>query len=361
MIKNFFGKIKQEVSRRLLLLRKKVNWHLFQKYALLLHSRLQMAKEKLVAWIAWLRLKLGAEAMKSYAQTASAWFHRWLGREALKTYTRTVCDWTKRYLNREALKKYALTAACWLRELPKKLTWENIKAWSIAAWHWLCNLPDTLRALRKNALLVSCALLALWLLLGTTTTLAWFTDATPTARNEFVIGKMDLDVYYKNDVETEYIPMTEDSPVFNDQALYEPGYTQVVYLRIENNGDIAFDYMLSATVHENIPSTNVYGEDFTLPPYLKYGVIFGASEEALNRELARQYAGQKFDVVFALDQHSSYDDVTVEPGKNRFAAIIVYMPETVGNEANHITEVDPPQVTLGITVYAQQEGTMTQE
>lgn len=206
----------------------------------------------------------------------------------------------------------------------------------------------------KAALTFSLCLLILWAILGTGATIAWFTDSPEVDRNSFQVGLLDLKVSYKNDVVTEYTPVDKDTPVFNDRALYEPGYTQAVYLKIENDGDVAFNYKLSVDMTDYTDSVNVSGEKLHLPDYLRFGVVFGASEAELNRALARENATEDME-VYCLNTYSEMDTVTVAPGEARYAALVVFMPEEVDNAANHRGEA--PAVELGITVYAQQAGT----
>lgn len=210
------------------------------------------------------------------------------------------------------------------------------------------------KSFNKKALSLSVALLVLWALLGTGATIAWFTDTTPVAKNSFAIGELNLDVSYKNDEVPDYTPVDPETPIFNDKALYEPGYTQVVYLKIENNGEIDFDYKVSVDMRSYADSINVYGTTLHLPAYLRFGVLFGASEAELNRELARVEATEWMD-NYRLNQYSEVD-ITVPVGGTRYAALVVYMPEEIGNEANYRLGENPPEVELGITVFAQQAG-----
>lgn len=209
----------------------------------------------------------------------------------------------------------------------------------------------------KAALIVSLCLLLVWAMLGTGATIAWFTDTPDADRNSFLIGQMDLEVSYKNDIVTQYTPVDAQTPVFNDQALYEPGYTQVVYLKITNNGNVEFNYKVSVDKVSYVDSVNVYGTTLHLPEYLRFGVAFGATEADLDRILAREYAAEEME-SYHLNTYSKIDEVTVAAGQTRYVALVVYMPEEVGNAANHRGE--PPKVDLGITVYAQQAGTPIQ-
>lgn len=208
----------------------------------------------------------------------------------------------------------------------------------------------------KKALVLSACLMLMWVIFGAGTTLAWFTDTTETARNSFIVGKMDLNVEYKNDQMIDYEPVDAQTPVFNDAALYEPGYTQVVYLKIANNGTVDFDYKLSVDRYSYEDSINVYGRNLHLPAHLRFGVVFAESEPELERKTAQALTEpQRMDLLM-LNQYAKKDTVTVKIGKARYAALIVYMPEEVGNEANHMKNYDPPRVELGLTVFAQQAG-----
>lgn len=208
---------------------------------------------------------------------------------------------------------------------------------------------------RKAALALSACLFVLWWALGTGATLAWFSDAD-TVRNEFQIGLLDLDVSYKNDIVTKYTPLQGATAAFNDHALYEPGYTQIVYLEIENNGDVDFNYKVAVTVKGHTKGKNAWGDDIYLPNYLRYGVVFAENEADLKQMVkdrleARTHAPNDWN---ALETWSEISQYTFEAGEDpHYAALIIYMPEQVDNVANY-RGIDVPQVKLGITVSAQQ-------
>lgn len=207
----------------------------------------------------------------------------------------------------------------------------------------------------KASLIFSACLFVLWWALGTGATLAWFSDVDA-VRNEFRIGLLRLDVNYKNDIVTTYTPLEGSTKTFNDEALYEPGYTQVVYLEIENKGDVDFRYKVAVTVEDFTNGRNAWGEEIYLPNYLRYGAVFAQSEtelEALvaDRMTARTQAPNDWG---ALGTWSEVSEYVFEAGEApHYAALIVYMPEEVGNAANYRGFVQP-KVQLGITVFAQQ-------
>lgn len=207
----------------------------------------------------------------------------------------------------------------------------------------------------KAALAFSSFLFVLWWALGTGATLAWFSDRDE-VRNEFQIGLLDLDVSYKNDIVTQYTPLQGTTQAFNDKALYEPGYTQVVYLEIENLGDVDFNYKVAVTVEDFTNGKNAWGQDIYLPNYLRYGVIFAESESALLEQVESRLAAKEAAPHHwhTLETWSEISPFCFEAGeKPHYAALIVHMPEEVGNAANY-RGATRPEVKLGITVFAQQ-------
>lgn len=207
----------------------------------------------------------------------------------------------------------------------------------------------------KAALAFSAFLFVLWWALGTGATLAWFSDHD-SVRNEFQVGLLKLDVSYRNDIVTEYTPLQGTTKAFNDEALYEPGYTQVVYLKIDNTGDVDFNYKIAVTVDEFQNGKNAWGEEIYLPNYLRYGVVFGETEAAVQQQVrdrltAKLHAPNEWGTLGTWSEISPY---TFEVGEaSHYAALIIYMPVEVDDKANYrgFTE---PRVELGITVFAQQ-------
>lgn len=207
----------------------------------------------------------------------------------------------------------------------------------------------------KAALALSACLFVLWWALGTGATLAWFSDHD-TVRNEFQVGLLKMNVSYRNETMQSYSDLQGTTTAFNDHALYEPGYTQVVFLEIANKGDVAFQYKLTVTVEHSVEGENLWGEEIYLPNYLRYGVVFGKTEAEVQQEVAHRLAAKNnapndWGALGTWSEISPYTYETTDPP--HYAALIVYMPEEVGNRANY-RGPDIPQVSLGITVFAQQ-------
>ena len=211
----------------------------------------------------------------------------------------------------------------------------------------------------KIALTLSVCLMIMWAFFGTGTTIAWFTDTTPVEQNTFLIGELNMVVSHKLDDGT-YEEIDTETKVFDDEALYEPGYVQVVYLKVENKGNVPFEYKFSVDVTDVTVATSVLGNEIFLPNYLKFGVIFGDSEAELDREVAKVTATGAFPEKtgsYPLNTYSQKDNVVVGIDEERYIAVIVRMPEEVGNAANYRGN-DVPTVLLGLNVMASQEGTL---
>ena len=204
---------------------------------------------------------------------------------------------------------------------------------------------------KKIALILSLCLIAVWAILGTGASLAWFTDTSEEVKNIFHVAEFDLVVSHRLE-DGSYEEIDGQTKIFDDEALYEPGYVQVVYLKIENRGTVPFDFQTAVTVTDYTVATNIFGQQFNLQDYLKFGVVTAATESELEakleeRDLAKEAATMK------LSNYSS-DIAELEAGSETYMAIIVHMPEEVGNDANYRGD-KIPRVELGIIVNATQQ------
>lgn len=204
---------------------------------------------------------------------------------------------------------------------------------------------------KRIALVLSLCALVIWGILGTGASLAWFSDSSEEVTNIFHFADFELAVSHRlPDGSWESIDGKTD--IFDDQALYEPGYVQVVYLKVENKGDRAFDFYTAVTASNSTTATNVFGQEFWLHEHLKFGVAIAGSEREMEelvstRDKAKAIATMKL-------QNYSTEVASLEPGETSYMAIIVRMPEEVGNEANYRGDVIP-KVELGIIVKADQQ------
>ena len=206
--------------------------------------------------------------------------------------------------------------------------------------------------LKRIALALSICLLILWGILGTGASIAWFTDTSSEVKNIFHVAEFDLVVSHRLDDGT-YKELDAKTQVFDDEALYEPGYVQVVYLKVENKGTVPFDYKTAVIVNNYTPATNVFGQTFNLQEYLKFGIVMADTEADLEQKIAdRELA--KDNANMPLNTYETQMASLAAKGEI-YMALIVRMPEEVGNIANY-RGTTVPKVELGLSVSAQQQG-----
>ena len=217
----------------------------------------------------------------------------------------------------------------------------------------------------KRALLLSALSLLLCVSMLIGSTFAWFTDSVVSGNNQIVAGNLDVVLEYKNAWDDEWTAVDQNTKIFKEGALYEPGYTEVVFLRASNAGSLALKYNLMVNIASEKPGTNVNGEEFKLSDYLEIGTysqdeyssgfnyadilmpyMFGTREAALSNvtlaKLATAESIVKTDAPLLAGEQTA-----------QVIAIVLTMPETVGNEANH-NGVNAPEINLGVSLVATQ-------
>lgn len=206
----------------------------------------------------------------------------------------------------------------------------------------------------KRALLTSVLALVLSLAMLAGSTFAWFTDTASTGVNRIVSGNLDVGLEYWGGAESGWLAAENSEDLFDKNALWEPGYTQIVYLKVKNNGNLALTYAMQITpVHETV-GVNVDGEEFKLSDYIKFGwTTFTADENgvpvALDREKAQAGVGDGAQLGKTLHRQAKQP---LEAGAEELVALVAWMPENVGNEANYSTV--QPTIELSLKVLATQ-------
>ncbi|MBQ9974907.1 MAG: hypothetical protein IJP16_00230 [Clostridia bacterium] len=203
------------------------------------------------------------------------------------------------------------------------------------------------RTRHSLALSLISLLLCFSMLLGTTW--AWFTDSVTSSNNRIQTGTLDVELEYYVDGDWEKV--TETTNVFEKDALWEPGHTEVVYLKISNLGSLALKYDFSINVVKETVGTNAAGEKFLLSDHIRYGVDHGKTPEYAGREEAVDaVSASSTPLKTAYSKKASMKSGAPEA----YVALVVYMPESVGNEANAMKGTDAPVINLGISVMATQ-------
>ena len=210
----------------------------------------------------------------------------------------------------------------------------------------------------KRALLTSVTALAMCVVMLVGTTFAWFTDTASTGVNKIQAGNLKMEVTYKNAetlnnslTDTKFEPVTKETPVFNNNAFWEPGHVEFAVPNVKNIGTLALKYKLGINIASETGSTNVYGNKFELSNYIKFAVIDG-DQSNLGRDKLVAAAGEGT----KLSKGYTPTEEHLLKGENKIVTLVVWMPTTVGNEANYkVAEgITAPSIDLGINVVATQ-------
>ena len=212
----------------------------------------------------------------------------------------------------------------------------------------------TNRKSTKRALICSVLALVLCFSMLVGTTFAWFTDSVSSANNVIASGNLDIELKYakiSGGAITDWnaVDSTTDN-IFDKDALWEPGRVEVVYLEVSNLGSLALKYQLGVNIRNEVKGKTEAGAEIKLSDHLVFKVVELDAKPTTpyTREEAIAAAGD----VKGLKDYNS-DTTPLEVGGTDYVALIVYMPETVGNEANYRGS-DIPTIELGINVVATQ-------
>lgn len=214
----------------------------------------------------------------------------------------------------------------------------------------------------RNALLMSVLSMLLCVSMLVGTTFAWFTDSVTSANNIIKSGNLDIELEYWNG--TEWVDVEDKSDILTND-LWEPGVTEVAYFRLANVGSLALKYQFGINIQSEKAGVNKAGETFNLSDHIKFGVVENITVDASSKT-PTVYAKRE-DAVAALTSAKKLNegftkaDSMLAGAEDLYLALVVYMPTTVGNEANHKTSEDAtdpdkyrPEINLGINVLATQ-------
>ncbi len=221
----------------------------------------------------------------------------------------------------------------------------------------------TNRKTTKRAFLASVMALIICFSMLLGTTYAWFTDTVVAGRNRIVSGNLDVELDYavmENGEIKEWLPVDESTNLFNEDALYEPGYTEVVKFRVRNVGTLAVKCNLGINVVNETAGVNVYGDEFMLSDYLTTGVVDTSALTSADRDdylanMATTTFADAKNAVYASDLVLLPNDYKVGQGDDEeIFEVVVTMPTYVGNEANFLTDLTGNISTEGIEGFTNQ-------
>ena len=170
-------------------------------------------------------------------------------------------------------------------------------------------------------------LLCFAMLLGST--FAWFTDSVTSADNVIKTGNFDIEMYFADTLlpadSTEWQP-AKDVPIFTYNK-WEPGYTDVKYVKISNLGNLALKWKLNITPQGELTALADVIDVYYVNPV-------DAEVTTLNGKTS---AGVLSDVI---ENHKTTEGVLLPVGESdpdyatgdTIIAIAFHMQEEAGNE-----------------------------
>ena len=189
------------------------------------------------------------------------------------------------------------------------------------------------------------------------TTFAWFTDSVTSNKNTIATGNLDVELSYWTKAD-KWESVEGKSDLFDPNALWEPGHTEIVYLQISNEGSLDVNYRFSLDVFGETHGKTKNGDEIVLSSMLQFGFVNEATAEQFGTN--RSAAIAAVDTVWTLEdtiKHEHNQGVLKGTMKAtdeaKTFAIVLWLPTTVGNEANS-DGVNVPSVDLGTTLVASQ-------
>ena len=210
----------------------------------------------------------------------------------------------------------------------------------------------------KRSLLASVFALVLCVAMLVGSTFAWFTDTASTGVNKIQAGNLDIKVEYTLDGET-WNDLDGATDIFQ-KGLWEPGHTEVVALKFKNNGNLALKYNINMNIVDETVGINKSGQEYKLSDYLKVKTLSQEASEigdiCIGMAFSARNDGLGYTATANFKDATVLDhDLLLTPGKvGNYLIMKVYMPETVGNEANAISTEKAASINFGLNVVATQ-------
>lgn len=213
----------------------------------------------------------------------------------------------------------------------------------------------------KRALLTSVMALILCMSMLVGTTFAWFTDEVTSTNNIIQTGTLDAALYYGDTADD----ITKDASqgVIFDYQHWEPGYTQTKYVRIANEGTLAFKFRLNI-----VPNVQVAAGEFNLADVIDVylfdvnatidrDVIAAATPVGTLSSLMADPDGAAYGYLLPTeDKDNDKYNTAVEAPRGEIAyCIVLKMQESATNDYQNLTVGEGFSVQLLATQYTWEE------
>ena len=192
----------------------------------------------------------------------------------------------------------------------------------------------------KRALLMSGLALIMCVAMLAGSTFAWFTDSVTSAGNKIQAGTLKLDLELLNDAGVFESIKDNRDPLFNYNR-WEPGYTEVKVLKVENEGSLALKWVAKFTSQKELSKLAEVIDVYVLP-----------SETVLSkpgRDLAGYTKVGTLNNFINTISETTYG--TLLAGQEAYLGIALKMQETAGNEYQGLDLGGEFDITIFATQY----------
>ena len=174
----------------------------------------------------------------------------------------------------------------------------------------------------KSSILTSLISLVLCITMLLGTTFAWFTDVVTSGSNIIASGKLEAQLHWSDKLlpeDSNGWHDAESEAVFN-YNLWEPGYTELRYVKVSNNGSLNFKWKLSIKAE---------GEVTDLSDIIDVYYVNPVTNELTKNDLSKLTpAGTLTDIL----ANNSGETGRLAPGTSSILAIAFHMDELAGND-----------------------------
>lgn len=180
---------------------------------------------------------------------------------------------------------------------------------------------STKRALVSSALAL---MMCISMLIGST--FAWFTDSVTSSSNKIQSGtlKLDLEMLVKNDDNTtSWKSIKEDKTALFNYANWEPGYTDVKVLKVENEGSLALKWVAKFVAEKELSALANVIDVYVCPSESEIGFPTDRTLAGYTR------VGTVAEFVNTIEETTKG---TLEAEQEAYLGIALKMQETAGNE-----------------------------
>ena len=184
----------------------------------------------------------------------------------------------------------------------------------------------------KKKLLFSILALTLCFAMLIGTTYAWFTDSVTSAGNKIVSGTLKMDLELLDQTSGQWHSIKESKEPLFTYDNWEPGYTDVTVLKIENEGSLALKWQARFVSANGVSKLAEAIDVYVKPSATEIG--YPTTRDEISTENGWSLAGtlEKF-----IDTLSSTTYGNLLKGECAYLGIALIMQESAGNEYQDLT------------------------